>query len=122
MYILLEFSAKDSSILHLACIPQSTIYLDGSRVLNLGDENVSGANGGQLIHSVGNVLAQHHGRHSHPAARFKAVDGGYSLARGDLGSLLEVTALDVVCAEDVFLGGYRAMLAFSDIDEAGESY
>lgn len=81
------------------------ILLDGSRVLNLGDENVGGANGSQLVHGVGNVLAQHHGRNSDPAALFQAVDGGCSLARSDLGSLVEIATLDVVCAEDVFLCG-----------------
>jgi hypothetical protein len=102
---------------------QSIVCLDGSRVLNLGDEDVGGANGGKLIHSVGNVLAQHHGRDSNPAAFFQAVDGGCSLARGDLSSLLEAATLDVVCAEDVFLSGCRAMLAFlhpwrgHDLDE-----
>jgi hypothetical protein len=118
VYILLDFSTKDSSIL-LAYIPQSIIYLDGSRVLNLGDENVSGANSCQLVHGVGNVLAQHHCRNSNPATSFQAVDGRCSLARGDLGGLLEVAALDVVCAEDVFLSGCRSMLAFLNIDKAG---
>lgn len=85
--------------------------LDGSRVLNLGDKNVSGANGGQLVHGVGNVLALNHGRNSDPAALFQAVDSGCSLARSNLGGLVEVVALDVVCAEDVFLGGCQATLA-----------
>lgn len=99
---------------------QSISCLDGSRVLNLGDKDVGSTDGSQLVHGVGNVLAQHHGRNSDPSTSFQAVDRGCSLARGDLGSLLEVAALDVVCAEDVFLSSCQATLAFLDIEEAGD--
>lgn len=85
--------------------------LDGSRVLNLGDEDIGGTNGGQLVHGIGNVLALNHGRNSDPATLFQAVDRGCSLARSNLGGLVEVAALDVVCAKDVFLGGCQAKLA-----------
>jgi hypothetical protein len=109
-YVIFSPEIYPFSVLHV--FPQSNICLDGSRVLNLGDEDVGSTDSSQLVHGVGNILAQHHGRNSDPAALFQAVDSGCSLARGDLSSLLEVATLDVVCAEDVFLSGCRAMLAF----------
>lgn len=85
--------------------------LDGSRVLDLGNKNVAGANGGQLVHGVGNLLALNHGRDGDPAILFQAVDGGCPLARGDLGCLVEVAALDVVSAENELLCGWSTRLA-----------
>ena len=79
--------------------------LDGSRVLDLGNENVAGADGGQLVHGIGNLLALHHGRHGDPAVLFQAVDGGGALSWCDLCGLVELTALNVISAEDELLGG-----------------
>jgi hypothetical protein len=79
----------------------------GSGVLDLGNEDVAGAGCGQFVHDKGDLLPQHHDGDGDPAGLFQRGDGRRAVAGGDLLGVVELAALDVVSAEDVFLRGWR---------------
>ena len=86
--------------------PYKLIHLIvGSRVLNLGNQNVASTGLGQLVHNNGNLLPLHHDGDGDPAALLKRSDCRRAVARCDLLGDVELRALDVVLAEDVPLGG-----------------
>jgi hypothetical protein len=77
----------------------------GSRVLNLGHQDIASARLGQLIHSDSNLLPLHHDGDGDPAALLERSNGRRAVSGGDGLGDVEFRALDVVCAEDVLLGG-----------------
>lgn len=78
----------------------------GSGVLDLGDEDVARAGCGQFVHYEGDLLPQHHDGYGDPAGLFQRGDGWRAVTGGDLLGDVELAALDVVGAEDVFLRGW----------------
>ena len=79
----------------------------GSGVLDLADEDVARAGFGQFVHDEGDLLPQHHDGNGDPAGLFQRGDGRRAVAGGDLLGDVELAALDVVGAEDVFLRSWR---------------
>ena len=77
----------------------------GSRVLDLGDQDITRTSLSQLVHSNSNLLPLHHNGDSDPAALLERSDGWRAVTRCDLLRDIELRALDVVLAEDVLLGG-----------------
>lgn len=77
----------------------------GPGVLDLGNQDIAGARLGEPVHDHGNLLALHHDRDGDPAVLLKRSDGRRAVARRDLLGDVELRALDVVRAEDVFLRG-----------------
>jgi hypothetical protein len=58
-----------------------------------------------LVHRNRDPFPLHHGRDSDPAFLFERIDGRRTLAGGDGAGSIEFGALNVVGAEDIFLGG-----------------
>lgn len=75
------------------------------RVVDPRDQNIAGADGAELVHDRRDALALDHGADGDPAALLERVDRGCALSGGDFAGGLELRALDIVGAEDVFLGG-----------------
>jgi hypothetical protein len=57
-----------------------------------------------LVHDNGNAFPLNHDLHGDPPILFERVDSWCALAGCDFASGVELCALDVVGAEDVFLG------------------
>ena len=77
-----------------------------STVLNLDDEHVRCAGGDEIVHDERDAVPFDHGLDGHPSGFFELGDGRGALAGGDAADVVEAGAVDVVCAEDVALGGF----------------
>jgi hypothetical protein len=91
----------------------STWLISCPRVFNLSDNQITRANLGQLVHGNRNILPQHHSLYRNPSILLESVDGGRASARCDFARGIKFRALDVVCAEDVFLRGCWLILEWS---------
>lgn len=105
-------AVKQPIIFSRLCLPSIfslllfTWLIPCPRVLNLGDNQITRANLRQLVHGNRNLLPQHHSLDRDPAIFLESVDGRRASARCDFAGGVEFRALDVVCAEDVFLRGW----------------
>jgi hypothetical protein len=77
-----------------------------SRVLNLGNNQITRSNHRQLIHCNRNIFPQHHRLHRNPSVLLERIDRRRAAPRCNLARLVEVRARDVVRAEDVLLGSW----------------
>lgn len=90
----------------------------GSRVLNLGDENIPSANIPQIIHDLSLIPIGNHDTDGDPVLLVEGIDSWGAPAGGDLCGSGESGTVDVVGAEDVLLGGDDALDAGADaLDE-----
>jgi hypothetical protein len=76
-----------------------------SRVFDLCNQDVAGSNLSKLVHDNGNLLPWHHDRDGDPAALLERSNGGCAVSGCNPAGIVELHALDVVCAEDVLLRG-----------------
>jgi hypothetical protein len=72
-------------------------------VLDLCNQNIAGSSLSELVHDNGNLLPRHHDRDGDPAALLERSDGGCAVSGCNPAGIVELRALDVVCAEDVLL-------------------
>ena len=104
-YVIVGSGSLNLLFLHKDFQSPPRFLIVGSGVLDLGDEDVARAGYGQFVHDKGNLLPQHHDGDGDPAALFQRSDGRRAVTGGDLLGDVELAALDVVGAEDVFLRG-----------------
>ena len=81
-----------------------------SGVLDLCDQDVAGSNLGQLVHDNGNLLPWYHDGDGDPAALLERSDRGCAVSGCDPAGIVELRALNVVCAQDVLLSGWGSLV------------
>jgi hypothetical protein len=82
---------------------QPTPLIPCPRVLNLRHNQITRTDHRQLIHGNRNIFPKHHRLHRNPAIFLQRIDRRRTASRRDFARLVEFRALDIVCAEDVFL-------------------
>lgn len=85
--------------------------LSGSRVGDVHDENIRGANLGQLVHNRRDGFLLDHGTDGHPAIVLQGGHSRRSLAGSDPRRGSQLRARDVVLAENVSLSGCKAYVS-----------
>ena len=82
---------------------------NGSRVVELGNENITSTDVPKIVHDLTLGSIQNHDTDSNPVVLIQGVDSRCAPSRGNLGGPREFFSLDVVSAEDIFLGGCSEM-------------
>jgi hypothetical protein len=94
---------KHNAVYFYPAFTQSTLLISRPRVLNLCHNQITCANHRQLVHRNRNIFPKHHRLHRNPAIFLQRINRRRTASRRDFARLVEFRALDVVCAEDVFL-------------------
>jgi hypothetical protein len=85
------------------------VSITRSRVLNLGNYQITSPDLGQFIHGNRNVFSQDHGLDGDPAILLESINGRRTSAGCDLSGIVELGSFDVVCAKDILLRSFGVL-------------
>lgn len=88
-----------------------------SRILKLRNQYIFCSNRGQLVHSNSDSLPLHHRLYRNPAFFLKRIDGRCTLSRSNIAGSINLSAFDVVCAQDESLRSCQRLVSPSRISK-----